>query len=385
MVTVMNKDKNPSNIVSIGWLIASRIRDESQNIIFNKVIKIVRNSLEKQFPEFHWEMKLIYRPIYPEIGIIDPLPLLELGAEEKLYRNLDYVVVMVPNELRPRERIYTTGVPSSALETAVVSSARFLDHPDIEEKIAALALHLLGHLFGVEHGKEGIMCITNEANDLELKDYTKEDRATIKERLLSISDARIEEGNSSIGSILFLWKTLITDFLGILKDIIGYAPWRMPLHLRKYTTTTAVTVVFIFLSAESWELGGHLPKSWLIASAFFIILIATIAIYLGQNLHQMGRVSTLMEQLMRTRIVLFGTLLTGIASLWGTLFVISSFIILAFPKGVFSNWAGIDPNKLSLVHYATFMANLGVIAGAFGGNLEEESEIKAVLLFDEEA
>ena len=40
--------------------------------------------------------------------------------------------------------------------------------------------------------------------------------------------------------------------------------------------------------------------------------------------------------------------------------------------------------RLPVAGYAAFMATLGVIAAALGGNLEEEGEIKAELLFDEE-
>jgi len=37
-----------------------------------------------------------------------------------------------------------------------------------------------------------------------------------------------------------------------------------------------------------------------------------------------------------------------------------------------------------LVRYAAFLAIIGVVGAALGGNLEEESEIKAELFFDEE-
>jgi len=54
------------------------------------------------------------------------------------------------------------------------------------------------------------------------------------------------------------------------------------------------------------------------------------------------------------------------------------------PLDVFARWAGVPPGRLSIPGYAAFMATIGVLAAALGGNLEEEAEIKAQLLFDEE-
>jgi len=259
-----------------------------------------------------------------------------------------------------------------------------MDEPDPKKRVAALVLHLLGHLFGVEHESSGVMRPNDETRRLELTDYSEEAKEIIRERLAAVADQRVEE-REPVGSMKFIWRTLVSDPAGIFQDIMGYAPWRMPLYLGRYTAATAVTVIFLFLSAEAWELGGKLPASWLTTGAFFIVLLATLTIYLGQNFHQMGRVFSLREQLVRTRVVLFGALLLGISALWGSLFLIGLLVMAAFPKGVFAGWAGIEVQRLSIVHYAAFMATLGVGAGAFGGNLEEEAEIKAVFLFDEEA
>ncbi len=371
-------------LVRLGWIVVAGIADPAQDELIQTVIRHVDHALQSQFPQYHWEMPLFRRPIYPPIGTLDPLPLLELGAEEKLHRQLDLALVVVPNELTPRTRTFVTGVPSSALETAVISLARFMERADPAAGIAGLALHLLGHLLGAEHESQGVMEASADPDRIRVQDYSQSTAGLIRERLARIADARVEEVPGPVSRLGFVWRTLRSDLRGIAAEITGNAPWRMPLQLGRYTAATAVTVVFIFLSAEAWELGAHLAPGWLALGAVVIMLLATLSLYLGQNLHQLGRVTMIREQLVRTRIVVFGSLLLGTAAQWLSLFLIALVVIHAFPREVFASWAGTPLERLDLVHYANFMATLGVMAGAFGGNLEDESEIKAVLLFDEE-
>lgn len=379
----MNENNPVRPTVSIGWITAGPL-DPAEEQLVESVCAAVHERLQRQFPGFAWERHRIERRVYPQVGPLDPLVLLELGAEEKLVRRLDFALVYVPNELTARNRIFVMGVPSSALETAVLSSARLRGDPEAEARLVGLALHLLGHLFGLDHSHGGIMRPTREVAQLTPADYAPAAAAEVEQRLRAVADQRVEETGHSTGTAAFVWRTLRSDPLGILADMLAYAPWRMPLHLGRYTAATAVTVVFLFLSAEAWELGAHLSAAWLAVGAAVVVGLATLSLYLGQNFHQMGRVSGLREQLVRTRIVLFGALLVGIAALWASLFVISLVVMRVFPEAVFAAWSGQDGGMLSLPRYAAFMASLGVVAGAFGGNLEEESEIKAVFLFDEE-
>ena len=125
-------------------------------------------------------------------------------------------------------------------------------------------------------------------------------------------------------------------------------------------------------------------RGWLVAAPAAAVLLATMAVFLGQNIGQVGREHGWREQLARTHMVMFGTLLLGLASLWLVLFLVSLGLTAIFPRQVFASWAHVAPDGLPVAGYAAFMATLGVIAAALGGNLEEEGEIKAELLFDEE-
>ncbi len=357
---------------------------EGQEAILAAAIERVEAALSSQLPRWAFRSRIFRRPVYGRTGMVDPLPLLELGGEEKLHRRLDYVLVVVGNELTPRTRIFVTGVPASALEVAALSLARFRELERAEERLAALALHLLGHLLGLGHSESGVMAETGEPDELSLASFSPRECERIGARLAAVADARVEERSLTAGTLPFLWQTVAANLSSIFRDIQGNAPWRMPLHLGRYTAATAVTVIFLFLSAEAWELGAHLRPLGLGVTAVTVVLLATASLYVGQNFHQMGRVATLREQLVRTRVVMLGSLLLGVGSLWVVLFLIGLGTMSLFPREVFQAWAGVEAGGLSLARYAAFMATLGVVAGAFGGNLEDEAEIKAVLLFDEE-
>lgn len=86
----------------------------------------------------------------------------------------------------------------------------------------------------------------------------------------------------------------------------------------------------------------------------------------------------------RSRIVLFGTLLAGMISLWVMLFAAILTFSFLLPASVTSGWTGFDPADLPRARYAAFLASIGILVAALGGNLEEEDAIKAELFFDQE-
>ena len=90
------------------------------------------------------------------------------------------------------------------------------------------------------------------------------------------------------------------------------------------------------------------------------------------------------EQAVRSRIILFGTLFIGLASFWLNLLLISFIIINLLPQKVIVGWAGLGGNTLPVFHFSKLMATFGILASSVGGNLEEEQDIKAVLIYTEE-
>lgn len=372
------------SLVTIGWVYAADERDDQRVGAFQRARKSLLAYLTAQFPEFRWEMPYVERPRYGPHGGLEPLPLLELGVKEKLDRGWDFALVLVSDELRGRGNSVTTGVPSSALEVAALSSAGLARDDEAASRIAQLALHMLGHMWGLEHADEGPMQPPGAVAATALAQFPQEQVDWVRRRLEEVADARLEEERRDWNWFSFHWHTLRSDPRGILTDILGYAPWRLPLRTGRLTAAAAVTLIFLLLGAESWDVGTHLPGWSLTIAALTCTLVATTFVYMGQNLSQIGRGAARKEQLTRTRMVLFGTLLIGMVTIWLVLFGLALAAIFAVPDSVVNSWLGARPATVDLLGHGAFVATLGILAAALGGNLEEQQVLKSSLLYDEE-
>lgn len=371
-------------LVTIGWLLPADERDPQVLAEYRRARDLLVQFLAEQFPDWRWEMPLVERRRFPPRGSLEPLPLLEMGVQEKLDRVWDYALVLVPNELSARDLSFTEGVPSSALEVAALSSAQLSANEPMAPRLAALAAHLLGHMWGLEHAEEGPMRLPVGAEGGGLTRFPPEQHELAAARLAEVADARLEEERRDWNWLSFHWNTLRSDPRGIATDVLGYAPWRLPLRTGRLTAAAAVTLIFLLLGAESWDIGTHLPGWALAIAALLCTLVAALFVYLGQNLSQVCRGAARKEQLTRTRMVLFATLLLGMASMWLVLFGLSALAIFAVPETVTAGWLGAPPDTGALLRHAAFVSTLGILAAALGGNLEEQEVLKSSLLYDEE-
>ena len=372
--------------IAIGWILASKLTDTTLAERYEEASEKLLDYLQTQFPSFDWQLEPVERRAFPAAGVLKPLPLLELGAEEKLHHQWDFCLVVVPNDLEPRQRISTLGIPSSALEVAVLSSARLGPHEALSERLAALALHLLGHLFTLDYAEEGPMRPPGEVRRLTLEPFPRAQAEIAQNDLRDVADARLEETGARWNVATFYFRAFFSDPSSIVRSVWGYEPWKMPLHLGRLTATVIVSLLFLLLTAESWEAGTNVQLTWLVAGSSVAVVTSSLFIFYGQNLEQLGHGPGRgwSEQLARSRIVLFGTLFLGMVSLWLVLFALLWAVSYALPLDVVAGWSGFEPANLPRLNYVMFMASIGILAAALGGNLEEEGEIKAALFFDEE-
>jgi uncharacterized membrane protein len=223
-----------------------------------------------------------------------------------------------------------------------------------------------------------------DADLLALEAFPDDQAGAVIDLLHDVTDARLEEKKRAWNTVTFYIRAFFEDWWGILKSIWGYGPWRIPLYLGRLTAAVAVSLLLLLLTAESWEAGTH-ANSWLLLfGSVGSTLLASTFIFFGQRLDQVGRGRGWSEQLARSRIVLFGTLLAGMVFLWVVMFGVILFTSYFLPIEVTSGWAGVETGALPRLRYGVFLATIGMIAAALGGNLEEEDAIKAELFFDEE-
>ncbi len=374
-------------LVQIGWVLAVDSEKPALQEFVSAVGEQVIRQLREQFPQFEWQLNRSQRKRFTERGQLDPLPLLELGVQEKLRNGWDYVFVLVPNELQARKRIRTIGVPSSALESMVLSLAPFMGLENSAEKAAQLALHLFGHVQGLNHEDATPMQppeIPHEMAEGTL--FSAEQITFISDRLQDVADSRTEELAHHHSRIGFYLHALRADPISILQDIWQYRPWRLPLRMGRLTAATTVTIIILLMAAEAWEVGTNFDPILLIIGTICAIFVATTFVFIGQNLGEVSRGMGMREQLVRTRVLVYATLFLGMTALWTVLFVVSFLAGLTLPRDVLIGWSqNSGLGMIEIARQAAFMALLGVIAGALGGNLEDEDELKAELFFDEES
>ncbi|WP_457627354.1 hypothetical protein, partial [Oceanithermus sp.] len=309
--------------IVVGWLLGADLRDPDLLAAYAAARRRLEAYLQAAFPEFDWRFEAAERRIFVPRGALDPVDLLELGVSEKLHRRWDYVLVVVPNELVARHGPSSLGVPSSALEAAVLSTSRLGSGDELVERAVVLGLHLLGHLWGLGHHAEGPMRPVGDPEDLRLGPFPPEQREQARRTLAEVAASRLEEQRVRWRALAFYGRTLIKDARGIGEAILGYRPWLMPLYLGRLTAAAAVSVVYFLLTSDAWALGAHLSwrAVWLLA--VLSVVAAAAFIFSGQDLGRLGRESTWREQLARTRLVLLGTLGLGMASLWLALLALS--------------------------------------------------------------
>ena len=373
------RDDKPS--IQIGWLTMNTRRSSRGG---DGSAEKLRLRLERQMPEFDWQVERVDMPLGPRLGAVDPLELLVHGVQKKIECGWDFSIVDTDVELLARERPFIFGVPSSALETAVISRLRVTEQDNAGDLMVVLGQYLMGSLLGLEPREEGAMRRPHVDESRTPQDFTGDELRTMSVRLADVGDERLEEQGQSWNGWSFRWSTLTADFRGIMRDIIGYRPWRQPFRLGKLTAASFVSMLFLFLGAEAWELGGAAHPVLLAIGAVLSIGATSWFLYRGQNLADLSRGVGLTEQVVRSQLVLWWCLVIGVLSLWLFLFTVSLIIAGVLPREEIESWLSGPLTMEVRVSFAAFLSSLGTLAGGLGGNLEEQKDFKARFLFDEE-
>ena len=380
-----NDNGTEKALINIGIVVDAR--DETASIWAKWLVEQLKEEVEQIFPQFLWRFSILKRRDFSRSVPPDPLNLLEFGSDIKIEYGFDYVLVLTSFPLKSRFEQGVSGVPSNMLETVVISLARILELEDRkrqEKALVSLVKHCLGHLWGLEHNSESVMRPRKFWSGEPPFDWSQQEKRHIYRHLRDIADPRVEETSPIKSKWKFYIKVLSLEWSSIFKDVLISRSVLMMFHLGRFIAATAVSIIFLFLSAEAWEMGAAIKSGWLDIILAGVIFASIISIYFGQNLHVISRSDRMKEQAVRSRIVLFATLFVGMVSFWISLFIISYLIINILPENVLAGWAGMGGKPLPAFHFSKLMATFGVLASAVGGNLEEEQDIKALLVYTEE-
>lgn len=329
--------------------------------------------------------------------------LLEQGIVERDLRAWDYAFVVTEADLRGYDKPYTHGVPSRAVNVAVVSTARLDPRssghklPEEErselsaERIVALGMHLFGHLNGLEHDpdKTSYMHDFHDVSELEsMTRWTDVDSREVQAQLVEVADPRLEETTGDRSRLAFYLGAARLNWTAIVKAIVSAKPWLLPVRLSRFTTAASSASVILLVTAEVWDLAFSQELSVIpLVSALALGLTATFIVTRQRLLHRRGE-GRLTEQIVVTNIAVLVSVVIGLATTFVGLSLLTFLVSWClFPPELVESWASSSARFAGAGAYwglAGFIASLGIAIGALGASFEEEDYFRHIAYVDEE-
>ena len=391
--------------VVVGWVYAGTL-DESQRAALKVARRRLRDALARELPGFAWALPVVRRRDLAPTGIkAEPVDLLDAGAAERAIAGWDFALVVTAADLHARHRPFALATPSQALASAALSLAR-LD-PGLRDarrtpadraeamgrRLAALALHTLGHLNGLGHEDDGEAWMHAPRTPADLDRparFTASSREEIEGELADVADPRLEESTRfrRLSGAAFTARALRHGWADVADTVLQIRPWLFPFQLSKLTTAAFSTLVVLVITAEAWDLGTRQPPA-LVAALSVFALVATSG-YLVRKQHLLarrhGRGRT--EQQVVTSASVVVALGLGMATTYGLLFGTTLVLgALFFDAEILAGWAaslGEPVRARHVLTFAGFVAALGIGVGALGASFEEQTYFRYVAYVDEE-
>jgi hypothetical protein len=392
----------PERLIEIGWLVVGRLDAVDRDAV-EEARRRTRQVLERQFPGFRWEMPRVERRDVGQEVREEPVGLLEDGRNERDARHWDFALVVTGADLVAREKPYVLAVPSRALGVGVVSTVRIDprasgdDAEDgdrggrIAQRLFALALHLVGHLNGLDHSGTPACAMhePSEVTDLDaVEGYEAEAAEELGAELADVADLRLEERRPRRSTFAFYLQATLLNLDDVASGVRRARPWLFPLRLGRLTTAALSALVILLMTAETWDLALNQSPGLVIVLAA-VVLVATTGYLVHRQRLLVSRGSRrLTEQSVVTNVSLVLTVLLGLtvtfAGLLGLAMAAARWL---YPPDLVAGWAPSVEGRMVLERYvvlAGFVAALGLVIGSLGASFEEENYIRHIAYVDEE-
>lgn len=405
--------------LEVGWVLAGRF-DEADRRAAALARQKMRTYLRETFPPFDWHFPTVARREMAAEGPAEPVDLIDYGVAERDALRWDFALVITQADLKSYFKPYALGVPSQAVSVAVASTARIDPealpafpgerrlsdrfpegpaaggepperHEVLGHRLYALAMHLFGHLGGLDHARDPthFMFAPRAISDLDcMSSYADEAQAELLEELHEVADVRLEERSQHPRQrVLFYVRAAWQERGDICSAIVGVRPWAFPLHFSRLTTAAASTLMVLITTAEAWELGMTQPF-WRVALLSMVSLGGTSAYLVGhQRLLNRRRTPRLSEQRVVASTAVIAAVTLGMATTYVLLFGLTLAIGFAFfSEALVEGWAASAPDigPARYLSLAGFVAALGLAIGALGASFEEQGYFRHVAFADEE-
>ncbi len=392
--------------VVVGWVQAGPL-DDDQREAFKRARDLVRQALRDELPGFAWTFPFVRRrDLTPGEVQVEPVDLLDAGATERRILGWDFALVVTAADLHAWYRPFALAAPSQALDVGALSLAR-LDPVRREQtmspeeraerfahRIAALALHVFGHLNGLDHEArpEAVMHPPKSPADLDASslEFSEANRAEIRAEVADVADPRMEEETAfeRLGDVAFAVKAIVLNWSDVADTVLQIRPWRFPFQLSKLTTAAFSTLVVLVMTAEAWDLGTRQPVA-LVAALSAVAIVGTSAYLVRkQGLLARRHGSFRSEQHIVQSASILLALGLGMSTTWVLLFGTTLALQgLFFDDALLNGWAASLGGPVAYHHilaFAGFVAALGLGVGALGGSFEDQTYFRHVAYVDEE-
>lgn len=314
----------------------------------------------------------------------------------------DMVLVITDVGLVSRKQRVVAGLASPVSHVAVLSTRKLLISPRgepvrrleddaVRRNAAALLLHLIGHMLGLEAEREAdaVMRPFTFHDEREVPRFSSPARRLLARRAAGFPE-REHRGQGVAGVFWFHLVSSLRHPALVLKPLLRSRALLLPLALPGLATAAVAPSLILVFTAEIWDVGLNLPEreAWTFAS--LSILAATWYLVQVQNLffpHKEKRLITEHMAVVNTTI-----LLTMLLAMIG-LFLMVALLMLAielyiFPPGLIATWPTLQDPQVTLRDrfiLAAFISSVGVLTGALAGGLESRAVIRHLALFRDRA
>ena len=386
--------------VVVGWVLAGGLTDAHRRAAA-LARKLVRDELRRALPRYDWRLPALRRRDLVPGARAEPVDLLDAGAAERDLGGWDFALVLTAADLRARFRPFALGTPSQALGVAVMSVARLdpslrdasPDPDQLADRIATLALHMVGHLNGLGHREapEDLMHDIRASGDLDgMRRFSPDEVAELDEEIADVADPRMEEraGAQRLSGAVFATRALWSERADVWDAVRQIRPWRFPFQFAKLTTAAVSTLVVLVMTAEAWDLGARQPVAVVVGLSVAILVVASVYLVRRQRLLVHRRSRRRSEQRVVAEASVLIAVAVGMATTYALLFVATLALSgLLFDRAILEGWAATLGETIGLGHvvvFAGFVAAIGLAVGALGASFEEQTYFRHVALVDEE-
>jgi hypothetical protein len=311
--------------------------------------------LGERFEDFEWRVEVTEIP--PKDPAANSTDFVRAARELMLAEDWDLAVCLTALPLRAHGRPVTAHV-SPSHGVGLISVPAF-GAVGVEERVREAVLDLVSGLVGVR----------GEAED--------GDGERIRDRLQELASPLGEAQVRDDGRIRFTTAVIRGNLRLLVGMVRANRPSRVIVRLSRALVAALGTAAYVLASAGYWNLEVHMTWPRLLGLVLVSVVATSVALIAAHDLWE--RASTPEE---RERVVLFNvvttlTVVIGVMSLFGILFVVAALCAAALiPPEAFEQETGISPGVVDYVRFGLFASAVATLASALGSMVEDDLAVR---------